>query len=124
MPTFGNVQADDFAVTNRNVLSVLRLVCQAEAVPTPAEGCDYQNPSTLRREVFFCLQRLGFLGEREEPQTERELLGVLRESLPIEAEALAVIFALRALCQTHPATAHEEVQEALKWAMRAVLSPL
>jgi hypothetical protein len=36
-----------------------------------------------------------------------------RETLPIEAKALVTIFRLRAMCQTCPAAAHQEVQEAL-----------
>jgi hypothetical protein len=41
----------------------------------------------------FSLHRLEFL-DHPELRTEREMMEVLRESLPIEAEALAVIFAL------------------------------
>jgi hypothetical protein len=99
------------------------LVCEAEAVTAPEE-CNPTDPAALRRAVFFSLQRLGFLDGLTEPRSDREMMEVLRESLPIEAEALAVIFALRACCQSHPASAHQEVEEALKWAQRAVLSPL
>jgi hypothetical protein len=121
-PNLGNATAAAFEGVNRSVLAALSLVCEAEAVTVP-DDCNPTDPSALRREVFFSLQRLGFL-ETGEPQSEREMMEVLRETMPIEAEALATIFCLRAMCQTHPATAYEEAQEALKWATRAVLSPL
>jgi hypothetical protein len=75
--------------------------------------------------VFFALQRLGLLGNTDaDPRSDKEVLDSLRASLPIEAESLAVLFAVRALCQTSPATAHEEVTEAARWAQRAVLTAL
>jgi hypothetical protein len=121
-PRLENPTADAFAVVNRNVLGVLRLVCEAEAVTVP-EDINPNDPAALRREVFFSLQKLGFI-EKSEPHNERELLEVLRESLPLEAESLAVIFALRACCQSCPFAAQQEVTEAMRWATRAVLSPL
>lgn len=59
-----------------------------------------------------------------EPQTERGLLELLRTALPIEPEAIALIFAVRSLCQSRPEIAMQEAQEALRWAERSVLSPL
>lgn len=88
-------------------------------------ACDPDNAAKVRREVYFCMERLGYTGEGEAaPKNDREILEALRTVLHIEAKDLSMTFLLRALCQTNPQTALLEMENALRWARLAALSPL
>ena len=112
---------------NRLAVTVLQTLERSECVETGGTAGNAEDPSSVRRELLFTLERLGYLPDHRGdafPKSERAALELLRDALPTDPASLALIFTIRALSATCPAKAQEEIDTALQWAGRAVLSAL
>lgn len=110
-------------------LCVMQNVLCSEGAEGVTLAGESEDPGQVRRELCFTLHKLGYLTphigrEGQPPEDERGTLQLLRRALPTDPASLALIFTLRALESDDPRRALEEMEDASRWARRAVLSPL
>jgi hypothetical protein len=118
-----DLHSSAFGAVNRTALDVLQTLCSAEAVNyAPCVISD--TPAAIRREVFGVMEKLGFIRRRRDPKSDRALLDFLRDAMPTDDTALALIFVIRSLSQSDLSAAQSEMARAAEYARRAALSPL